>query len=76
MFYNCDTSGLCYKHMMILKDDSSVISKWSSKHIDDELQFYYFNMFIIQATSVNIKNICVIAVERANYANFFALANF
>ncbi len=41
-----------------------------------ELQFYYCNMYIIQATSVNIKNYLRHHLERANYAKFFALANF
>jgi len=25
------TSGLCFKHMTIVNDDSGIVSKWSSK---------------------------------------------
>ncbi len=45
------TSGLYYKHMTIVKYDSSVVSKWSFKLIDDtSVIIYDRNMFIIQAT--------------------------
>ncbi len=43
----CD---LYYKHLMIIYDDSSVVSKRSSKLIDDAgVVIYDSNMFIIQA---------------------------
>ena len=42
---------LYYKHMMIVNDAFSVVSKWSSKLIDDaRVVIYDRNMFIIQAT--------------------------
>ncbi len=42
--------GLYYKHVTIVNDDSSVISKWSFKLIDDtRLIIYDHNMFLIQA---------------------------
>ncbi len=45
------TSGLDYKHMTILNDASSVVSKWSSKVIDDaRVIIYDGNLFIIKAT--------------------------
>ncbi len=50
MLQNC---GLYYKHMMIVNDDSSDISMWSSKLIDDARGIIYdHRMFIIQATDV------------------------
>ncbi len=46
-----DYSALYYKHMTIVNDDSSIISKWSSKLIDDAKGVIYNHcMFIIQAT--------------------------
>jgi hypothetical protein len=43
--------GLYHKHEMILNYDSSVISKWSFKLIDDaSVVIYDHNMFIIEAT--------------------------
>ncbi len=46
-----DTSGLYYKHMMIINDDSSVIIKWSSKLIGTARGVIYDrHMFIVQAT--------------------------
>jgi hypothetical protein len=45
------TSGLYYKHITIVNYDYSIISKWSSKHIDDvRVVIYDRNMFLIQAT--------------------------
>jgi hypothetical protein len=42
--------GLCYKHMTIVNDDSSGISKWVSKLIDDaRVIIYDCNIFIIHA---------------------------
>jgi hypothetical protein len=45
------TNGRYYKHVMIVNDDSSVISKWSFKLIDDPgVIIYDRHRFIIQAT--------------------------
>jgi hypothetical protein len=52
------TSGLYYKHITVLNDDSSIISNWCSKlwhHLlidDARVVIYDGNMFIIQATGV------------------------
>ncbi len=51
MFYHIETSGLYYKHVMIINDDSRVVSKWRFKLIDDARAIIYDrNMFIMQAT--------------------------
>ncbi len=43
--------GLHYKHVTIVNDDTSVISEWSPKLIDDaRVVIYDRNMFIIQVT--------------------------
>jgi len=45
-------SGLYYKHKMIANDDSSIVSKWSSKLIDDSrVLLYDRHMFIVLATA-------------------------
>ncbi len=45
------TRGLYYKHVMIVNDDSSIVSKWSFKLIDGaRVMIYDCNMFIIQTT--------------------------
>ncbi len=47
-----DTSGLYYKHMKIVNDDSSIFSKQSFQLIDDARGVIYDRrMFIIQATA-------------------------
>ncbi len=47
------TSGLYYKHMTIVNDDSSVVSEQSLKLIDDARGVIYDrHMFIIQATMI------------------------
>ncbi len=44
-------SGLYYKHLTIVNDDSIIISEWMFKLIDDPIiVIYTCNMFIIQAT--------------------------
>jgi hypothetical protein len=49
-----DISGLYYKHVVIVNDDTSVVSKWNFKTIDDTRgTIYNHNMFIIQATRDN-----------------------
>jgi hypothetical protein len=46
-----NTSGLYYKHVTIVNDDSRVISNWSIKLIDDlSVITYDRQRFIIQAT--------------------------
>ncbi len=52
-----DRSGLYYKHVTIVNDDPSVISKWSFKLIDEpRVIIYDRHRFIIQATDAfNIK---------------------
>jgi hypothetical protein len=48
------TSGLYYKHMMIVNDESSVIIKWSSKLIDATRGVIYDrHMFIVQGTGLS-----------------------
>jgi hypothetical protein len=43
-------SGLYYKHVTIINDNSSIINKWSFKLIDDaRVVIYDCNRFIIQA---------------------------
>ncbi len=50
-----DSSGLCNKHVMIVNDDSRVISKGSIKLSDDlRVVIYDRHRFIIQATGVLI----------------------
>jgi len=46
-----ETGGLYYKHVTIINDDSSIISKWSFKLIGDPRIFIYDrHRFIIKAT--------------------------
>ncbi len=48
---DCDSSSLYYKHATIVNDNSSVISKWSFKFIDDSrVVIYDCHKLIIQAT--------------------------
>jgi len=48
-------SGLYYKHVTSVNDDSSVVSKWSFKLIDDpRVIIYDCHRFIIQATSYEV----------------------
>ncbi len=52
------TSGLYYKHMTIVNDNSSIISKWSSKLIDDaRVIIYDRHMFIVEATELALLNL-------------------
>ncbi len=52
VYDNLDSSsGLYYKHVTIVNDDSSIVSKWSFKLIDDPRVISYDrHRFIIQAT--------------------------
>jgi hypothetical protein len=52
-FYENGTSGLYYKQVTIVNDDSSIISKRSLKLIDGpRIIIYDLHRFIIQATGV------------------------
>ncbi len=49
--YGIGSCGLYYKHVTIVNDDSSVVSKWSFKLIDDRrVVIYNHKRFIVQAT--------------------------
>jgi hypothetical protein len=55
--------GLYYKQVMIVNDNSSIISKWCSKLSDDpRVVIYDRHRFIIQATGV-IENIVLTILE-------------
>ncbi len=46
-----DTSGLHYKHVTIINDDSSIVSKFEASLTDDaRVIIYDHHMFIEQAT--------------------------
>jgi hypothetical protein len=46
-------SGLYYKHIMIVNDDTSVINKFEASLIDDaRVVIYNCYMFIVQATGI------------------------
>jgi hypothetical protein len=48
---NKHSSGLYYKHMTIVNDDSSIVIKWSFKLIDAARGIIYdCHMFIVKAT--------------------------
>jgi hypothetical protein len=48
---NIEICGLHYKHVTIVNDDSSIVTKWSSKLIDAARGVIYNrHMFILQAT--------------------------
>ncbi len=50
---NYKASGLYYKHVTIVKDNSSVVNKWSFKLIDNlRVVIYDRHKFIIQAIGV------------------------
>jgi len=53
-FKKIDFCGLYYKHVMIVNDDSSIVSKWSFKLIDNPIVVIYdHHRFIIQATGAS-----------------------
>jgi hypothetical protein len=53
--YTKTTSGLYYKHMTIVIDDSSIVIKWSFKLIDTARGVIYDrHMFIVQATALSL----------------------
>ena len=46
-----DTSGLYYKHIMIINNDSSIINKFEASLTDDaRVVIYDRHVFIVQAT--------------------------
>ena len=48
-----DSSGLYYKHISIVNDDSSVVIKWSFKLIDATRGIIYDrHMFVVRATDL------------------------
>jgi hypothetical protein len=52
LFMYKHSSSLYYKHVTIINDDSSIVSKWSFKLIDDAgVVIYDHNRFIMQATA-------------------------
>ncbi len=56
-FYNNDTSGLYYKPITIINDDSSIVNKLETLLIDDaRVIIYDRHMFIVQATGVDAIN--------------------
>jgi hypothetical protein len=64
-----EASVLYYKHMMIVNVNSSIVSKWSSKLIDDtRVIIYVRNMFIIQATDRYISEECWASFTCAKFA--------
>ncbi len=53
MFYNISSCGVYYKHVTIINDNSRIVSKWSSKFIDDARGVIYnSHMLIVQATGL------------------------
>jgi hypothetical protein len=57
MFNNIDTSGLYYKHITIINDNFSIISKIEDSLTDDaRVIIYILHMFIVEATGVNVIN--------------------
>ncbi len=51
-----ESSGPCYNHVMIANDDTSIISKWSFKLIDDpRVIIYDRHRFIVQATDLRFE---------------------
>ncbi len=69
-----------YKHMTIVNDDSSVVSKWSFKLIDGARGVIHKrHMFIIQATTVSLileKHELKILTQSLNSVNSFCLSSF
>ncbi len=48
----CQTSGLCYKHIMILNDDSSIVNEFEASLTDDaRVVIYDRHMFIVKVTA-------------------------
>ncbi len=46
-----DISGMYYKHIMILNDDTSIVNKFEASLTDDtRVVIYDRHMFIVQAT--------------------------
>ncbi len=67
--------SLYYKHITIVNDDSSIISKWHLSLIDDaRVIFYNCNFFIIQATGL-IKEGCRVQRLKVLYGCKISLEN-
>ncbi len=55
MAYTCITSGLFYKLITIINDDSSIINKLETSLTDDaRVVIYDCRMFIVQATDFQL----------------------
>jgi hypothetical protein len=52
-------NGLCYRHMMIINDNSSIINKLEASLTDDaSVVIYNRQMFIVQATDHSPSQLC------------------
>ncbi len=61
-------SGLYYKHVKIINDNSSVFIKWSFKLIDDARSVIYdCHMFIVQATGCELSHNSLFSEILNNY---------
>jgi hypothetical protein len=64
----CSICDGYYKHVMIINDDSSLISKWSLKLIDDSRVIIYDRLrFIIQATALTLTEVVTIVTNSDDY---------
>jgi hypothetical protein len=55
------TSGLYYKHVTILNDDSSHVNKFGDSLTDDVIvAIYNRHIFIVQATVVNVATLFIL----------------
>ncbi len=71
-YYSLSCRPLYYKHVTIINDNSSIISKWSFKLIDDpRVIIYDCHRFILQAAGV-LKHKCNIysEQEKCHFKNF------
>ena len=65
-------SGLYYKHMTIVNDDSSIVIKWSFKLIDVTRGIIYDrHMFIVKATEVVFAQLRRVQVCRKSFLKAF-----
>ncbi len=57
-FYIIGPSGLYYKPMMIINDDTRIVNKLDASLTDDaRIIIYDCHMFIVQATGVSVINV-------------------
>ncbi len=62
-------SGLYYKHVTIINDNSSIVSKWSFKLSDDpRVIIYNHHGFIIQATGVPLQGSLLALPRNKDYS--------